>query len=99
MSSSGSARSARSVRARGAMILPTRFDHSLLRVLQAAPKDAIRQASHCEPVKPRDIAAGDLEPVFRARVLEVALDDLLRVRPGRRLMRVVARPHHAVDAD
>src|SRR5439155_13899816 len=52
-----------------------------------------------EPVEPGDVAAGDFEDVLGAGVLEVAGDDLLRFGPGRGLVRVVAGPHHAVDAD
>src|SRR5260370_41936107 len=52
-----------------------------------------------EAVAPGDVAAGDLEDVLGRRVLEVAGDDLLRLRPRRGLVRVVRRPHHPVDAD
>src|SRR6266851_506891 len=52
-----------------------------------------------ETVESGGVAAGDLEDVLGAGVLEVAGDDLLRMRPGRGLVRVVARPHHPVDAD
>src|SRR5882724_5147156 len=52
-----------------------------------------------KPVEPGGIAAGDLEDVLGAGVLEVARDDLLRMRPGRGLVRVVRRPHHPVDTD
>src|SRR5215469_16704442 len=55
--------------------------------------------SDCEPVKLGDVTAGDLESVRGAGVFEVALDDLLRMRPGRGLVRVVTRPHDAVHAD
>jgi hypothetical protein len=37
--------------------------------------------SDCEPVKVGNVSAGDLETVVGARILEVALDNLLRVRP------------------
>src|SRR6266851_1638846 len=58
------------------------------------------QAALCrETIESGDVAAGDLEDVLGAGVLEVAGDDLLRMRPGRGLVRVVRRPHHAVDAD
>src|SRR6516225_1174896 len=52
-----------------------------------------------EAVEPGGVAAGDLELVLRTCVLEVAGDDLLRVRPGRGLVRIVGRPHQFVDAD
>src|SRR6267143_3849561 len=55
--------------------------------------------SGVEAVEPGGVGAGDLELVLGARILEVARDDLLRVRPGRGLVRVVGRPHHLVDAD
>src|ERR1700690_1411792 len=58
-----------------------------------------RSASDVEPVKRGDVAARDLEAILGAGALEVALDDLLRMRPGRGLVRVVARPHHGVDTD
>src|SRR5215472_11397423 len=52
-----------------------------------------------EAVEPGGVAAGDLELVLGASILEVACDDLLRMRPGRGLVRVVGRPHQLVDAD
>src|SRR5437870_2352013 len=52
-----------------------------------------------KPIESGGVAAGDLEDVLGAGVLEVAGDDLLRMRPGRGLVRVVRRPHHPVDAD
>src|SRR5437016_7193019 len=55
--------------------------------------------SGVEAVEPGGVGAGDLELVFGAGILEVARDDLLRVRPGRSLVRVVGRPHHLVDTD
>src|SRR5438309_8271392 len=58
-----------------------------------------RAALRLETVEPGGIAAGDLEDVLGAGVLEVARDDILRMRPGRGLVRVVRRPHHPVDAD
>src|SRR5438309_8651282 len=58
-----------------------------------------RAALRLETVEPGGIAAGNLEFVLGARVLEVARYDLLRMRPGRGLVRVVGRPHQLVDAD
>src|ERR1700732_5547530 len=52
-----------------------------------------------KPIESGNVAAGDLEDVLGAGVREVARDDLLRMRPGRGLVRVVRRPHHPVDAD
>src|SRR5580704_16057573 len=52
-----------------------------------------------ETVEPGGVGAGDLEAVFGAGVLEVARDDVLRMRPGRSLVRVIRRPHQLVDAD
>src|SRR5258707_9242942 len=54
--------------------------------------------SGVEAVEPGGVGAGDLELVLGTGVLEVARHDLLRMRPGRGLMRVVRRPHHLVDA-
>ena len=42
-----------------------------------------------EAVEPGGVAARDLELVLGAGILEVARDDLLRVRPGRGLVRIV----------
>src|SRR6266849_800131 len=55
--------------------------------------------SEREAVELGGVAARDLEPVFRAGVLEVARDDLLRARPRRRLVRIVGGPHELVDSD
>src|SRR5690349_13380561 len=52
-----------------------------------------------EAVEPGGVRAGDLEAVLGAGVLEVARDDLLGMRPGRGLMRIVRRPHQLVDPD
>jgi len=55
--------------------------------------------SGVETVEPGGVGAGDLELVLGAGILEVARDDLLRMRPGRSLVRVVGRLHHLVDTD
>src|ERR1051325_3196350 len=54
---------------------------------------------HVEAVELGDVAAGDLEHLLGARILEVARDDLLRMRPGRGLVRVIRGPHHPIDTD
>src|SRR4051794_12043427 len=57
------------------------------------------QRSGREAVETRGVAAGDLVAILRARLGEIARDDLLRMRPGGRLMGIVGRPHHPVDTD
>src|SRR5262249_23302259 len=45
------------------------------------------------------VLGGDLAYIFLGRALEDALDEILRARPGRLGMRVVAAPQHVFDAD
>src|SRR5207244_11797445 len=52
-----------------------------------------------EPVELGCVGAGDFVAVFGAGFLEVACNDLLRVRPGGGLVRVVGGPHQLVDTD
>src|SRR5437879_9055672 len=55
--------------------------------------------SEREAVELGDVGARDLEPVLGGGILEVARDDLLRVRPRRALVRIVGGPHELVDTD
>src|SRR5215472_5456827 len=63
--------------------------------LETAPES--ERPSGVEAIEPGGVGAGDLEAIFGAGVLEIARDNLLRVRPGRGLVRVVGRPHQFVD--
>src|SRR5258705_4872945 len=55
--------------------------------------------SELEAVELGRVAARDLELVLGARVFEVAHHDVLRVWPGRSLMRIVGGPHELVHAN
>src|SRR5215467_5236430 len=50
-------------------------------------------------VEPGHILPDDLAPLFLCNSLEVALDDLARMRPGRHGMRIVRGPHDVLDPD
>src|SRR5215831_9002228 len=50
-------------------------------------------------VEPGRILADDLAPLFPWDSLEVALDDLPRMRPGRHGVRIVRGPHDVLDPD
>src|SRR5262249_19168529 len=51
---------------------------------------------HLERVQPRDVAVHQLPALLRGQAPQIALDDLFRSRPGRVLVRIVARPHYVV---
>src|SRR5215510_10827619 len=50
-------------------------------------------------VEPRHVFPDDLPPLFLRDSLEVALDDLPRMRPGRHGVRIVRGPHDVLDPD
>src|SRR6202040_3051171 len=52
-----------------------------------------------EPEQFRGIVRGDLAPVLLGHASEDAVEELLRLWPGRFGMREIAAPQHVVDAD
>src|SRR5262245_63006150 len=61
--------------------------------------DVSMKGLRLEAVELGDVAARDLEPVVRARVLEISGDHVLGMWPRRSLMGVVGGPHHPIHPD